>query len=143
MPFFMAAPKAGSALLGAIGAFSQLPLSADVRETAIIAAAAQFQGGYVVYSHVRIAAAAKLLTKEQLELLQKGQKPEGLSEECSIAFDVSKRLSATPGPMPQELWDRAMAVLGLDATIALIHYIGIYTYTSLFMNATDVQVPES
>jgi hypothetical protein len=142
MPFYMYFPKIGSANVDLVMSMASAPLSPDARETAIITVTAKFQAGYALHSHMEIAADPGYLSREQLGLIRKGTKPSGLNDGCSIAYDVAHRLASTPGPMPQELWDRAISVFGKDSTVALIHYVGYYSYVSMFMNACDVRVPE-
>ena len=124
-----------------MGALGNLPVPPDARETAIITVGVQNQAGYIVYAHIAIAADAGYLSERQLQSIKDGKKPDGLSEKCSVAYDIAKRLSSTPGPMPDELWQMALAVLGKDETVGLLHYIGFYSYISMFMNGTDVPVP--
>ncbi|KAK5173836.1 uncharacterized protein LTR77_002517 [Saxophila tyrrhenica] len=143
MPFFLHHPKIGMAAMQLNGAMAQIPLPPDAKETAIVTVTAYHKAAYAVYCHERLASAPGYLEKNQLELIKKGEKPDGLNEGCSVAFDVALRLSTTPGPMPQQLWDRGAAVFGKDGLVALLHYIGFYSHVSMLMNGTDVPVPES
>lgn len=142
MPFFLHQPKAGTAAWHLTVAVAQIKLSPDAKETAIMTVGAHHQAGYIVYCHERLATAPGLLSENQVTLIKKGEKPGDLNEGCSVAFDIAKRLTSTPGLMPPELWDRGVAVLGKDGVVGLLHYIGFYSYVSMFMNGTDVPVPE-
>ena len=71
-----------------------------------------------------------------------GERPEGLDEKQSVAFDVVKYLTGTPGPLPDDIYKRAVDLLGKDATTALIHYTGCYCYLAAALNGADIPVPE-
>lgn len=141
-PFFMAAPPAGNVLYDLIYAFAKLPLPPDAREVAILTVGGHFGAGYETYSHVPQAIAAGL-TREQAEMLQKGEsKPEELNERCEAAYDVARYLLTTKGPLAQELWDRAVEAFGKDGAVGLLHYIGFYSYVCVALNGIDAPVPE-
>ena len=100
-PFFIHAPQVGKTLQDLIYEIAQLPLPPDARETAILTVGGHFQTGYETYSHVVLAAEAGL-PREQAEVLRKGEKkPDGLSESCSVAYDVAQHLVSVKGPLPQ------------------------------------------
>jgi hypothetical protein len=140
-PFFMAAPEVGKGLLSLVVGMQKLGLPPDARETAILAVGARFQAGYETYSHIPQAVVPGYLTQQQAEAIVSGEKPNGLNENCSVAYDVANRLSGTPGPLPQDLWDRTVELLGKDATVGLLHYIGFYCYVCVALNAVDAKVP--
>lgn len=141
-PFFISHPEVGKRLWDLMRAFGNLPLAADVREVGILTAAAQFGESYVGYSHVSQAVKTKGLSLEQAQSLKKGQKPNGLTDQCSIAYNVAKSLCGNRGLLPAEIWDRAVEVLGKESTLALLHYIGFYSYVSIALNGVDAPVPD-
>ena len=141
-PFFIAHPQVGNQLMDLLRAMAKLPLPPEARETAILTAAAQFGCGYVGYSHVSQAINTEKLSVEQAKTLKEGKKPDGLNEQCSVAFAVAKHLSSKPGPLPQDLWQKAVDVLGKDAVLALLHYIGFYSYVIIALNGVDAPVPK-
>ena len=140
-PFFISHPEMGKRLYDFQFALGRLPLPADVREVGILTAAAQYGDSFVGYSHEPQALSTGKLSAEQSKSLRGGQKPDDLTEECSIAYDVAKSLCDNRGPLPGELWDRAVEVLGKDTTLALLHYIGFYSYVSIVLNGVDAPVP--
>jgi 4-carboxymuconolactone decarboxylase len=140
--FFISHPEVGKRLWDLMFAFSKLPLPADVREVGILTAAAQFGESYVGYSHVPLAVNTGSLSLEQAQSLKKGEKPGGLTEQCSVAFDVARSLCGDRGPLPAALWDRAVEVLGKETTLALLHYIGFYSYVSVAMNGVETPIPK-
>ncbi|KAK5115055.1 hypothetical protein LTR62_001752 [Meristemomyces frigidus] len=127
-----------------ISKIASLPgLSPAARETAILATGSVYKAGYELYAHSRVAEQSTELKKEQIEAICAGRKPDGLSEECEVALDVAKYLAGTPGPLPKELWGKSVKLLGKDGTIKLVHYVGIYAYTCMMLNAMDAPVPEA
>lgn len=138
----MAAPKIGKLAMQLVYSIGQLPLPADAKETAILACGGHFQAAYELYAHEAVATNAAVLSKEQIEMIKKGDKAKDLNEDCSLAFDVAKQLCATPGPLPQAYWDRCVKAFGRDGTLALVHYIGLYAYICILLNAADAPVPE-
>ena len=101
-----------------------------------------FQAGYETYSHA-VQAIEQGLSQEQTNMLRMDKaKPDGLNDNCSIAYDVAKSLVSKPGPLPSGLWDRAVGAFGRDGTIGLLHYIGYYCYVSVILNGVDAAVPE-
>ena len=100
-----------------------------------------YQGAYETYSHIPQGIDAGL-TKEQSEALARGERPADLNEACSVAYKISKYLVSTRGPLPKDLWEKAVKTLGLDPTIGLVHYAGFYSYVCVALNALDVPIPE-
>jgi 4-carboxymuconolactone decarboxylase len=142
-PLFVAAPQAGVEFLKFVGKLATLPgLSLEARETAILAVGARFEAGYELYAHSNVAKRTTKLKEAQIDEICNGEKPDDLSEECDVAYDVAEYLASTPGALPIELWDRAMLALGKEGTVALIHYVGFYAYTCIILNAMDAPVPE-
>ena len=141
VPFFAYQPEAGKACFASLTALGKLPVPPDARETALLAVGAHFQAGYETYSHIPQAVTAGL-TKQQAVELKDGGKPVDLNASCAIAYDVAKTLCSKPGPLSQQLWDKAMEVFGKNATIGLVHYIGFYCYICVGLNAIDAPVPE-
>lgn len=123
-------------------AIGELPLPADVKETAILACGGHFQAEYELYAHEAVATKAVVLSQGQIDVIKRDQKPDDLNENCSLAYDIAKRLCSRPGPLPQEYWNRSVKAFAKDGTIALVHFIGFYAYLCIALNAVDVPVPE-
>ena len=141
-PALIAAPEAGVHMIKLVGNLAAIPgLPADAKETAILSTGAHYKAPYELYAHGNVAAKTTELSRDQVEHICDGKKPEGLSEACSVAYDVAKHLSSVPGPLPQDLWDRSIKTLGKDGTLALVHYVGMYAYTCIILNAMDAPVP--
>ena len=125
------------------GARWQRALPTDVKEVAILTAAAQYGETFVSYSHEAIAIHTGKISTGQSQSLRRGEKPDGLTDECNIAYDVAKSLCGNRGPLSGELWDRAVKLLGKETTTALLHYIGFYSYVSIALNGIDAPIPQS
>ena len=141
-PFFVYHPEVGKGLYELQRTFGKLPLPADVREVAILTAASQFGDTFATYAHEGIAVHTCKFLTDQAQSLRSGKKPDGLTKECSIAYDVAKSLSGTRGPLPENLWNEAVEVLGKDSTVGLIHYIAFYSYVAILLNGVDADVPK-
>ena len=142
-PALIAAPEAGVDMIKLVGKLAAIPgLPADAKETAILSTGAHYKASYELYAHGLMAAKTTELSENQVEQICGGKKPEDLNEACSTAYDIAKHLSSVPGPLPQDLWNRSMKALGKDGTLALVHYVGMYAYTCIILNAVDAPVPE-
>lgn len=122
-----------------------LTVSPAVRETAILAVGSVFKAAYELYSHTIIATQATDLTERQVSEIREGKKPDGedkLDAACEVAFDMGVALAGTPGPLSQEIWNRACDTVGRDSTLALIHLIAHYANTCILLNAADVRAPQ-
>ncbi|KAK3696004.1 hypothetical protein LTR37_018222 [Vermiconidia calcicola] len=142
-PLFLAAPEAGEHAMALYGKLGKIPgLPADAKETAILTVGAHYQAGYELYAHTHVAHKVVGMPLAIVDAVSKGQKPDGLNEGCSVAFDVATHLTKTPGPLPRELWERSMECFGKEGTVALCHYVGAYAYTCVLLNAMDCPVPQ-
>ncbi|KAK5137021.1 hypothetical protein LTR08_001030 [Meristemomyces frigidus] len=142
-PALIGAPEAGVDMIKLVGKLATIPgLPADAKETAILSTGAHYKALYELYAHGNVAAQTTGLFTEQVEQICDGKKPEGLNEGCSVAYDIAKHLSSIPGPLPKDLWDRSTKALGKDGTLALVHYVGMYAYTCIILNAMDAPVPK-
>lgn len=138
------APHAGVDMLKLVAQVAKIPgLPTDAKETAILATGSVYGAKYELYAHSNVATKTDGgLSPEAATALCAGRKPEELSEAATVAFDVAKYLSGTLGALPQELWDRSQKVLGKEGTVALVHYVGLYAYTCIILNAMDADVPK-
>lgn len=142
-PFFLAAPEAGTHLLGLFRKLGAIPgLPAEAREVIILAVGAHYQAPYELYAHEAVAKEKVKMEAEVVSAISKGEKPGALSEECGLAYDAAKWLLERPGKLSDELWDRCVGTFGREGTVALAHYVGAYAYTCIVLNAMDAPVPE-
>lgn len=123
-PFFLAAPDAGTHVLGLFRKLSAIPgLPPDAKETVILTVGAHFEAPYELYSHTNVAVKKVGMAKEVAEGLARGEKPKGLSEECGIAHEAARYLVSKPGKLSDELWERCVRMFGREGTVALVHYV--------------------
>lgn len=121
-------------------------LEPAVTEVAILATqghyTGSFGGGFLTYSHSRIAASKGLLTEEQMKKITEGGKPADLDEKESVAFDLAMRLVKGGKPLEQHLWEKANAVLGKDQTLHVIQLVAYYSLHGVTLNAGIIGAPE-
>ena len=115
---------------------------ADAKEVTILVVGAKYKAVYELYAHTNIATKKVGMSKDVVEAIARGEKPEGLNEQCDVAYDTAHYLVTTPGPLPQELWDKCINAFGKEATVGLVHYVGAYAYTCIILNAMDAPVPK-
>lgn len=122
-PIFLAAPEAGTHFLGTFRKLAAIPgLPPDAKETVILTVGAHFQAPYELYSHTNVAMKKVGMSKDVVEALAKGEKPEGLNEQCSLAQDAARHLVTKPGKLSDDLWERCIGTFGKEGTVALVHY---------------------
>jgi len=102
-----------------------------------------FGAAHGMITHTGIATKYQLLSREQCEAITRGEKPGDLSEASSLAYDTTDYLMNIRGPLSKELWDRCVAAFGKEGTVGLVHYVALYSWTSIALNAADVVPPES
>lgn len=141
-PIMIESKDTGAAVQGLLRSMSQYQaLPADAREVAILVTGARFQAAFETYAHSRVAVKKTDLTQDQVDLIASGKKPNDLNEACDAAFDTAYHLAFQPGPLPQQLWDRSVRTIGKEGTLGIIHYISLYAYVSILLNAADAKVP--
>lgn len=68
-----------------------------------------------------------------------------MGEGASVAYDFAWEClegSGRRGRLNDEIWGKAAGLWGKKATLALLHYVGVYAYTCILLNGAGVQVPE-
>ncbi|KIW53591.1 hypothetical protein PV05_09148 [Exophiala xenobiotica] len=116
-------------------------LSARAREVAINVVGAHTKAAYEHAAHARVALTLGF-SKAQLDEIESGVCPADLGDDEMIAFDVATELLERPGPLREDVWQRAVGVLGKNGAMVLVQYIGWYRYIATILNGFDVQVPE-
>jgi 4-carboxymuconolactone decarboxylase len=141
-PALIASKEVGETFLSIVQKLTTLQsIPADAKEIAILVAGARFQAQFELYAHRNIATKRAGLTREQVDSIVAGRKPEGLDDACGIVYDVSYHLANDPGPLPQELYDACVQVLGKEGTLVVIHNTAFYCYVSVVLNAVDAPMP--
>jgi 4-carboxymuconolactone decarboxylase len=110
----------------------QSALSEREREIAVLVICSRWGSAYPTNAHERRGKEVGL-PPELVEAIVAGR-PATLADERERAvYDVASALAATR-PIPQDLFDRAVAALGHDGVTDMIVLMGYYTCVSLTMN---------
>ena len=115
-------------------------LADDVRQIAILVVGARFDAAYELYAHIAVAE-KEGMKPEQLATLVADLKPDDLSPEESVAFDVAYKL-VRGGVLPEPLYALALKTFGQHGTNELIYLVGLYSLVSTTLNGFNVPVPE-
>jgi 4-carboxymuconolactone decarboxylase len=113
----------------------------NVRQIAILVVGARFGAAYEIYAHTAVAA-REGMKPERLATLVADLKPNDLAPDENAAFDVAYAL-VRGGPLPEPLYQLAVATFGQRGTNELIYLVGLYSLVSTMLNGFDVPVPES
>lgn len=126
----------------ALGAYCRYGSSLEPRlsELAILCMACVWQAEFEWWAHKPIALKSGL-APENAEALKAGGRPAFADPEEAVVHDVVFTLSKER-KIPDDLYDRARAVLGSDRLVDLIGLCGYYTLISMTLNAFDVPLPE-
>ena len=81
------------------------------------------------------------MTPERLAALVGDLKPNDLSKEENVAFDVAYKL-VRGGTLPEPLYRLSVGTFGQHGTNELIYLVGPYGLVSTTLNGFNVPVPE-
>jgi alkylhydroperoxidase family enzyme len=112
----------------------------NVRQIAILVVGARYDAAYELYAHVAVAE-KEGMAPERLAALVADLKPNDLSKEENVAFDVAYAL-CRGGTLPEPLYRLAVATFGQRGTNELIYLVGLYALVSTTLNGFNVPVPE-
>jgi len=115
-------------------------LADNVRQIAILVVGARFDAAYEIYAHIAVAE-REGMKPERLATLVADLKPNDLSADESVAFDVAYAL-VRGGILPEPLYRLAIARFGQHGTNELIYLVGLYALVSTTLNGFNVPVPE-
>lgn len=126
----------------ALGAYCRYDttLAPRLSELAILIMAVSWQAEFEWFAHKPIALAAGL-EPEVVEALRTGQPPVFTDPEAEIVHRVTVSL-AQSHTLPDDLYTRALEVLGRDRLVDLVGLCGYYTLISMTLVAFDVPLPE-
>jgi 4-carboxymuconolactone decarboxylase len=134
-------PKFGGPVWNLVKALSSSPsLPRAVREVAILVTGAKFRAAYEIYAHVLVAE-LRGLSDEKIATIVAGQRPNDLTREEAIAYDVASSL-VSGGVLPTLTYRQAVTAFGEDGTAEFIYLVGLYCMVSVTLNGFDVPVPE-
>ena len=112
----------------------------NVRQIAILTVGAHFNAAYELYAHIAVAE-HEGMTEQRLGTLVANLRPEDLSEQESIAYNVAYHLSRG-GTLPEPLYSSAVKAFGQHGANELMYLVGLYALVSVTLNAFNVPVPE-
>ena len=134
-------PRIGKAIWDlTLAMTAEASLPHNVRQIAILVVGARFDAAYEIYAHIAVAE-REGMKPERLATLVADLKPNDLSPEESIAYDVAFALSRG-GVLPEPLYRLAVATFGQHGTNELIYLVGLYSLVSTTLNGFNVPVPE-
>ena len=108
-------------------------------ELAILVTARQWSAEFEWFAHSQHAAAAGL-SAEVIEAIRKGAIPEFDQADEKVVYEVATAIYRDRR-LPEDLYARALNVLGQDALVDLIGVLGYYALISMTINAFDVRPP--
>lgn len=125
-------------LVKAMSTSTTLPRS--VREVAILVTGAHFRSAYEIYAHV-VLAENRGLSDAKLATIVAGQRPNDLTAEETVAYDVASAL-VDGHVLPALTYRRAVETFGETSAMELIYLVGLYCFVSVTLNGFDVPVPD-
>lgn len=118
---------------------AHLPKTA--REVAILTVGAAFGARFELYAH-EIMARAFGLSTPTVSTLAAGSRPNDLSEEEGVAYDVTRAL-VTGHIVPASTYAHASQLFGQDGVGELIFLVGGYCLIAMILNGFDIPAPEN
>ena len=112
----------------------------NVRQLVILVVGARFDAAYEIYAHIAVAE-REGMTPERLASLTAALKPDDLTHDESVAFDVAYKL-VRGGTLPEPLYRLVVATFGQHGANELFYLVGLYSLVSTTLNAYNVPVPE-
>jgi hypothetical protein len=134
-------PRIGGAVWELTKAMTmEATLPDPVRQIAILVTGAHFNAAYEIYAHVAVAERDKI-SDDRLATLVSGSRPDGLSKEEGIGYDVAYAL-VNGGVLPEPVYRLAVNTFGQHGANELIYLVGLYCLVSITLNGFNVPVPE-
>jgi 4-carboxymuconolactone decarboxylase len=134
-------PGIGTAIWGlTLAMTTNATLADNVRQIVILVVGARFDAAYEIYAHIAVAE-REGMHPERLATLVADLKPNDLSPDESVAFDVAYKL-VRGGVLPEPLYRLAVNTFGQHGTNEMIYLVGLYSLVSTTLNGFNVPVPE-
>lgn len=112
----------------------------NIRQIAILVVGARYDAAYEIYAHIAVAE-REGMAAERLATLVADLKPNDLSRDESVAYDLAYTLSRG-GVLPEPLYRLALAAFGQHGLNELIYLVGLYALVSTTLNGFNVPVLE-
>lgn len=125
-----------------LGAFLRYDTSLTVAlsELAILVTARFWTSHYEWFAHKKMALAGGL-DPEIIEDIKQRRVPVLEDPKAQIVYDVARSLHETH-QVPQELYDKAVALLGQRGLVEIIGLCGYYTMVSMTLNTYEFELPD-
>jgi hypothetical protein len=134
-------PRIGGAIWELTKAMTmEATLPDDVRQIAILVTGAHFDAAYEIYAHIAVAEVDKI-NDATLATLVSGSRPDGLTREQGIGYDVAFAL-VNGGVLPEPVYRIAVSTFGQHGANELIYLVGLYALVSMTLNGFNVPLPE-
>jgi 4-carboxymuconolactone decarboxylase len=134
-------PRVGGAIWELTKAMTmEATLPDTVRQIAILVTGAHFNAAYEIYAHVAVAK-NDAMSSERLATLVSGSRPNDLSKEEGVGYDVAFAL-VNRGTLPEPIYRLAVDTFGQHGANELIYLVGLYCLVSVTLNGFNVPVPE-
>ena len=134
-------PRIGGAIWELTKAMTmEATLPDRVRQVAILVTGAHFDAAYEIYAHIAVAEKDDI-DDATLATIVSGPRPDGLSREEGIGYDVAYAL-VTGGVLPEPVYRIAVSTFGQHGANELIYLVGLYALVSMTLNGFNVPLPE-
>jgi hypothetical protein len=134
-------PRIGGAIWDLTKAMTmEATLPDTVRQIAILVTGAHFDAAYEIYAHIAVAEKDEI-DDTTLATLVSGSRPDGLSKEDGVGYDVAYAL-VNGGVLPEPVYRLAVSTFGQHGANELIYLVGLYSLVSMTLNGFNVSLPE-
>jgi hypothetical protein len=134
-------PRIGGAIWELTKAMTmEATLPDTVRQIAILVTGAHFDAAYEIYAHIAVAEKDEI-DDTTLATLVSGSRPDGLSKEDGVGYDVAYAL-VNGGVLPEPVYRLAVSTFGQHGANELIYLVGLYSLVSMTLNGFNVPLPE-
>jgi hypothetical protein len=134
-------PRIGGAIWELTKAMTmEATLPDRVRQVAILVTGAHFDAAYEIYAHIAVAEKDEM-DDATLATLVSGSRPDGLTREEGIGYDVAFAL-VNGGVLPEPVYRIAVSAFGQHGANELIYLVGLYALVSMTLNGFNVPLPE-
>jgi 4-carboxymuconolactone decarboxylase len=134
-------PVVGAAIWNTTKVMTRFAVVSDrVRQIVVLVVGTHFDAWYELYAHGAVARKHGL-TDQFISTVVSGSRPEGMTDEEGVAYDVAHALTAGRR-LPEDTYRRAIALFGQRGTNELIYLVGHYCFVSVTLNGFDIPVPE-
>jgi 4-carboxymuconolactone decarboxylase len=135
-------PEISKAMMGLTGVESQhSSLDERVQQVVILTVGAVWQASYELYAHTAVARKAGM-SEEAIQALVAGQRPDGLSQKETLAYDFTRQL-VTTHKINSDLYQQSIETFGEKGMLDMLILAGEYMTISALLNTFVVPAPVS